>query len=53
LTSGIINDRSFAIPLVIGWLLVSGRGASLLPDAIKIEVFVGGELSTSREWYWW
>jgi hypothetical protein len=38
LTSGTTNNRSFAIPLVIGCLLVSGRGASLLPDTIKTEV---------------
>jgi hypothetical protein len=31
------NDQSFAVPLVIGWLLMSGRGASLLPDAVKTE----------------
>jgi hypothetical protein len=35
LTSGTTNDRSFVVPLVIGWLLVSGSGASLLLDAIK------------------
>jgi hypothetical protein len=35
LRSGTANDRSVAIPLVIGWLLVSGRGASFLPNAIK------------------
>jgi hypothetical protein len=37
LTSGIANDWSFTVPLVIGWLLVSGRGAPLLHDAVKIE----------------
>jgi hypothetical protein len=36
LASGTTNNRSFTVPLVIGWLLVSGRGVSLLPDAIKI-----------------
>jgi hypothetical protein len=40
LTSGTTNDWSFTVPLVIGWLLVLGRGASLLPDAVKIEVFL-------------
>jgi hypothetical protein len=37
LESGTTNDRSLAVPLVIGWLLVSGRGVSLLPDAVKTE----------------
>jgi hypothetical protein len=36
-TSGTTNDPSFIVPLVNGCSLVSGRGASLLPDVVTIE----------------
>jgi hypothetical protein len=38
MTSGTVNDRLFVVPLANGCISVSGRGVSLLPDAVKIEV---------------
>jgi hypothetical protein len=38
MTSGTANDRSFKVPVFNECILVSGRGASLLSNAVKIEV---------------
>jgi hypothetical protein len=38
MTSGIVNDQSFVVPLVNGCILVSGIGASLLADTVKTKV---------------
>jgi hypothetical protein len=37
LNSETVNDQSIVVPLVNGWLLVSGIGVSLLLDTVKIE----------------